>query len=264
MTGAVCPLCGAPASGNFCSSCGAALGNAPCPTCGATPETGARFCNKCGGALGHAASAGGVADPAPASTVPPVDTSRLGWWLAGATMVALMVVVAYPILRSSGSEGGPAVGAPGGGDGSPPDLSTMTPREAADRLFERVMIADAQGNDAEVGRFLPMAVSAYDIARPLDLDGLFHLSLLLSTGGDYASALAVAQEGLEEHPDHLLNLAAAAEAALAAGDEVMGRAYYGRFLELYEGELAGGPPEYSDHMQFLPGRRETAEELLSR
>ena len=42
----------------------------------------------------------------------------------------------------------------------PPDLSKMTPREAADRLFNRVMSANERGDKDETSWFSPMAIQA--------------------------------------------------------------------------------------------------------
>jgi tetratricopeptide (TPR) repeat protein len=176
--------------------------------------------------------------------------------------VALIVIIALPIVRPE--EAVPPGTAPvaGGGAGAV-DLSTMTPREAADRLYERVMRADAAGDSAQVQMFLPMSVQAYAQARPLDPDGLFHLSLLLQIGGEYADGLAVAQEALEGNPDHLLNLGAAAQAAEGQGDVGSARAYWGRFLEVYDQEMAKGLPEYGDHTSWFDGARERALQATS-
>ena len=249
-----CPRCGADASGNFCSTCGASLKQNPCPACGASPEPGARFCNNCGAALGAgrapgmavAASAGsapgasgarggargGGASRARAGAAATADgsepgQSQAGWWVAGVFFIGIILIVALPILRRENTpepSAAPAAGAPG--SGTPPDLSTMTPQEAADRLFNRVMTAAEGGNTAQVQQFMPMAIAAHEQARPLDLDRLFHLALLHQTAADYTSALAVANEILSENSDYLLGLSAAADAATALGDTASARQHY--------------------------------------
>jgi TPR repeat protein len=55
-------------------------------------------------------------------------------------------------------------------------------RDAADRLFDRVMRAVAVGDSAQAGALLPMAIAAYQRARPLDHDALYHLSVLQRNG----------------------------------------------------------------------------------
>lgn len=273
MTERECSRCGRAAEGAFCSWCGAALGSRDCTRCGAELEPGARFCNQCGaplaeeGAAGAEAGAGGDGDP-PAGTGRSTDVSQLGWWVAGGTLVALILIVAYPVLRQDAvaPDGGatPAEGAAPGAGASSVDLSSMTPREAADQLFDRVMRAASAGDSAEVRGFLPMSIQAYERARPLDVDGLFHLALMRYTGGDGEGALATALEGLEEHPSHLLNLGMAAQAAVLTGAEEVARGHYGTLLDVWDEELGRGVPEYEAHGNMLPGLRQEALDFVGR
>jgi len=178
-------------------------------------------------------------------------------------MVLLIVIVALPIMRPDASSGPVPVsgGAPAGGL-TATDLANMPPREAADRLFNRVMTAVASNNTAEWAQFLPMAIQSYDMARPLDQDGLFHLSMLHSQNQDPQAALAVAQEGLETYPDHLLNLNAAAHSAAALGDSALAGEYYQRFLDVQAVEEGKGLPEYQAHANMFPEMRAEAEAFL--
>jgi hypothetical protein len=139
----------------------------------------------------------------------------------------------------------------------------MTPREAADNLFDRVMRAVADGNTTEATNFLPMAIAAYDLARPLDADGHFHLSLLQRAAQEMDAALESALAGLAQSPDHLLNLYAAAEATVALGDSATARGYYARILEVWDREMAAGRPEYGDHGPLLPLIREDADAFVA-
>jgi len=68
--------------------------------------------------------------------------------------------------------------------GSPPDLSQMTPREAADRLLSRIMTANEQGDHAEALRFVPMAIQTYDSVGVLDRDAHYPLGLIHGVAGD--------------------------------------------------------------------------------
>jgi hypothetical protein len=138
------------------------------------------------------------------------------------------------------------------------DLNSMTPREAADRLFTRVMRGVSAGNDAEVQSFLPMALAAYDRAMPLDADGLFHRALLQITAADPDAALATAEEGLADAPTHLLLLSAAAEAQTALGNEAEARAIYARILEAWASEIGSGLADYEAHQQMMPEIESTA------
>ena len=68
--------------------------------------------------------------------------------------------------------------------GTPPDLSKMTMRDAADRLFNRIMRVSEQGNIEEAQRFVPMAVQAYNSLPVLDDDAHYHLGLIYGIAGD--------------------------------------------------------------------------------
>ena len=253
-----CPSCGtATEGGKFCANCGAALKKPECPGCGHKPPAGARFCNQCGTAMG--ASSAGAHASAGASGNP------LAWWMAGALLVGLILVIAYPVYApdraaaplpvATGRTIGPVVGA------APPDLSTMTLREQADGLFNRVMTAVSTDDSAEVVFFLPMAIQAFENAEPLDADGKFHQALLLLTGQFNAEALEGAEGILSEQPNHLLGLAIAGDASLALGDSAGARGYYKRWLDAYESEAEKELLEYQDHAPMFPEMRAKAEAL---
>lgn len=269
-----CPSCNAAVSGNFCSSCGASLKPRRCGQCGAEPEPGDRFCNQCGNflvgpaggggpaAAGAAAPAGGHARQAPG---PGGDRLPVAWITAGVLLVALIVAVAMPRISqdpppppaSQGQpRGAPALGA------SDIDLTSMTPRQAADRLFTRVMEAVSRGDSAEVNNFLPMSIAAYDRARPLDADGQFHLALLQLTGQDLDAARATVEAGLADSPDHLLLLSAAAEEAAARGDDEAAAGYYRRMLDNWDSQRESGLPEYEAHARMLPELESDARAFL--
>jgi len=179
--------------------------------------------------------------------------------MAGAFVVGIILMVAYPVYGPGRATPPPAAAAPSGA--SAVDLSSMTPRQAADRLFNRVMQAASANNDDEVLRFLPMALGAHDLVEDLDADGKFHVVLLLMQGSMDAEALAKAEEVLAEQPDHLLGLAGAADASLALGDTASARAFFQRWLDSFDSEMAKNLPEYGDHSQIFPTTRATAEAL---
>jgi len=243
-----CPVCHAEAQGAFCSHCGAPLEGAACRECSAPLVPGARYCVNCG---------------RPVQRVP----SSAPWFIAAAATIALVAVVLLAFLRPARSDAPspPTATAQAGMDGAvaAPPL-TGTPREQADRLYDRIMRASTAGDSAEVAFFLPMALAAYRGAEPLDADGLYHLSVLEAAAGDYAAARATAERILETHPDHLLGLAAAARAARSAGAEDVARRLYGRLVEVYDAERARGLPEYADHAPILPLYLQEAHELLGR
>ena len=255
-----CPSCGSSSEdGRFCANCGAALGTPQCSSCGHQPPAGARFCNQCGNAMGALPTVAHASAAAPAN--------RVAWWMAGALLLGLILVIAYPIYGPGGPAAappgavGPAGGLAGRPAGTPPDLTSMTPREAADRLFNRVMTAVATDDSTEVVGFLPMAIRALELAEPLDTDGKFHLVLLRLTGQMNAEALQGAEEILSEQPDHLLGLAMAGDASLALGDSTSARAFYARWLDSFESESEKDLLEYRDHRPMFPEMQATAEAL---
>jgi tetratricopeptide (TPR) repeat protein len=130
-------------------------------------------------------------------------------------------------------------------------LDAVDPRAVADDLFNRVVDAAAVGDTAELWAFLPLAVTAYGEAGPLDADGLFHLTTLLRIGGRGEESLAGARAILDADPDHLLGLGAAAEAAKLAGRPDEAATYYRRILEVYEVQIERPLDEYLGHASFI-------------
>ncbi|MDT8368110.1 MAG: zinc ribbon domain-containing protein [Longimicrobiales bacterium] len=274
MTTPACPGCGAPANGNFCSSCGAALSARSCPSCGASAEPGARFCTGCGAGLGTGERDGSTSAPPPSTGAPPRQgaqaaaseggaKSQLGWWMAGTMLVFLLSVVAYPILvPQKGLEVNP--GPTGGaqaqfGNANAVDLGSMTPIEAANRLFDRVMTLYEAGDTGQVAFFLPMATAAYEQAEPLEADGLYHLSTLQRLSGDPESAVETARRIVDETPTHLFGLSEMAEATLALGDTARAREYFQAVLDNWAAEQAIARPAYQMHPAVMPSLRESAD-----
>ena len=260
-----CPACGAQASGRFCESCGAAL-SAACRECGNPLPRGAKFCNMCG--------ASASASAAPAAAARP---SVLPWAITGLALLALIAVVVIPRLggrdeqpaagqppfaAAPGETGGQqAMGAPAG-DPRSVDLSSMTPRDATDRLFNRVMTAVSTGDTAQARQFVPMAVMAYQRVDSLNADGRYHLAALQLVAGDYASARAQADTLLAGNPSHLFGLFTAAQAEGGRGNQAGARALYQRFVQSYDREVAKKLPEYEEHSQGLPAMKAEAERLI--
>jgi hypothetical protein len=254
MTTDTCPQCGAAASGRFCDQCGAAI-SAACRECGNPLPKGARFCNMCGASM------------APQAAAAPARTPVLPWAVAGVAVLGLVTVLLVPRLNH-GAEPQPAPAttaaaapfapAPSGGNPASVDLSQMTPREAADRLFNRVMTAVSSGDTAQAQQFVPMAIMAYQRVDSLDADGRYHLAALQLVAGDPAAARAQADTILASSPTHLFGLFTAAEAEQRRGDAPAARALYKKFLDAYESEVAKKLPEYEEHAQGLPAMREEA------
>jgi hypothetical protein len=252
-----CPNCGKHSSGNFCGNCGTPLKSRHCTQCGAELTSRARFCTQCGAnAAGVEAGAtrkkggGGARAAASREAGTSGGDPNIGWWAAGGLLILLITVVAWPVLRPDQVAPVPTT-APAATGPAAVDLNSMTPRQAADRLYERVMLAASAGDSATAVQFLPMAIQAYDRARPLDSDGLFHLSSLQRTAGDLAAATATAAQGLADDDTHLLLLYAAGQAAAEAGDAEAARGHYQRILDVYDAEMASGNPDYDVHDRMM-------------
>ena len=131
--------------------------------------------------------------------------------------------------------------------GQPPDLSTMSPREAADRLFNRVMMADEQGNAAEVEQFSPMTVSAYEMLESLDTDALFHVGLIHAAAGNDEEARDYAERMKAVVPNHLLAALLEHRLAQADSNSTAAESAIKRFHAHYDEEISIGRPEYEHH-----------------
>lgn len=196
--------------------------------------------------------------------------ARVSWAAAGILVTTLLVVV---IVRLTPGTGNPAATAPSTTPGtlgptSAVDLASMTPRQAATRLFDRVMRSVESGDRAQAELFLPMAIASYDVIAALTLDDRFHLSLLHAAAGDATSALAVAEAGLAVRPTHLLCLAAAARAALLGGDAAKAGVHYRTLVDVYDDEVGAGLEEYGTgaeegHGELLPLLRQEARDHLA-
>lgn len=261
-----CPSCGTDSTGRFCPECGAPLADAQCVRCSATLQPGARFCTQCGTAARSAIG------------------GNTGWYVAAGVLVVMIGLVwiltardrtaadtgasasgapTAPFAQGNASGADPTAGTSSTGSMSPPPL-TGTPREQADRLFDRIMTLRESGDTGRVRFFLPMGIAAYEQAGELEADGLYHLALLQSSAGRYSDAIATAKRILAGAPDHLLALGAAAEASDESGDAAAARGYYEHFLKAYPTEKTRTTAEYIDHAKVLPRYEEEARRFLGK
>lgn len=271
----VCPRCSAVGTGRFCTECGAPLNGAPCVSCGQPLTPGSKFCHHCGTPAGPAAAKSVTHSATMANTLP--------WAVAGIAFLALFAMLAS---KGFNARRGSAVDAPmnalpnptvdvaagadaGGAGGTPdasaapfaggaaagvraPDISNLSPTDIANRLFDRIMRLNDQGKADSVAFFAPMAVQAYQMVEqeqghPLDADQRFDVGRIGEVAGALQIAKAQADTILQEHPDHLLGLLLAAQAAKLSGNTAALNTYKAKFESVKTRELAKNLPEYKRH-----------------
>jgi hypothetical protein len=229
-----CPKCGANAAGKFCSNCGTALGAAACAKCGAPLSGSAKFCHTCG-----TPRSGGAA---------PGAQGGIPWFLVGGAVVVLVAIIGALQLRPAAPP--PPVASPGG-LGGPVDLAQMTPKDAADRLFNRVMQANEMGVRDTAVMFSTMALQAYAMLDGLDDDARFHVGLIELVAGNPAGALAQADTIAAGTPTHLFASMLRADAYRATGDSAAMRRAEDAYLQNFDAELAATRPGYEHHLTWM-------------
>jgi hypothetical protein len=189
---------------------------------------------------------------------------RLALWIGAAVLVgvAIMIGVDWPTETSTSTRN---TNAGGGSQFAPPPAAPpppQSPRMVADQLFNRAMMAHETGQTQQAAIFLPEAIAAYQGLEPLDADGLFHLAVLQLADGDAEGARATSDRILATSPDHLLGLAAAAQASeKTAPNDAKG--FWQRYLDVFD-EQQGRAPEYGHHQQMFPMLSTRASEFIAR
>lgn len=195
------------------------------------------------GRAGSSVTRGSVS-PGGSTAAPP--RNNLLWAIGGLAFVAVVVIVAAQ--RASTAPVGPAgMAPPMAGGARAPDISQMSPRERASRLFDRVMRLDAEGKSDSVRLFAPMALAAHEAVGTFDLDLRYDYGRIAEVSGNLDVAAAQADSILREAPDHLLGLILAMRVAQDRGDNAAADSLRRRLLAARDGELAKGLQEYQLH-----------------
>ena len=250
-----CPSCSAPASGRFCASCGAPLAGALCGSCRAPLTPGAKFCHRCG---------------TPAGAGPTNDqvgfTAALPWAVAGIALLALIALVAAqrfgrapaptPVAGAEAPAGMPPDDAPN--PVRAPDISALSPRERANRLYDRIMRLAAAGQKDSASFFAQMGISAYMMLPQQGTDSRYDMGRIAEVAGALPVATAQADTILAQHPNHLLGLILAISTADDAGDKATARRMQQRLLAAQGTELATNAPEYRQHQNEIVAAVEQA------
>jgi hypothetical protein len=246
-----CPGCGKPAAGNFCSHCGTPIVTS-CPECDAEVKPGSRACHECGASLVAVAP-----KQWNAQAIAP-------WAAIVIAMLALGVALAALFDRGSGvaaptSPFTQSMSSAAPAPGQPVDLASMSPREAADRLYNRTMAASEKGDFAEALRFAPMALQAYDGLGTLDNDARYHVALLRLTTEDINGARVQIEMLRQSAPDHLLGFMLEHQIAERSGKKDSVARANKSFLAAYDAEMAAGRAEYQDHQGSIERFRAAAQ-----
>lgn len=261
-----CPSCGAAATGRYCSNCGAPLAGATCSACAAELSPGAKFCHRCGTAVG-----------ATAPVARESRTNALPWIVAALAFLALFAMAAgrgFNARRSNTVDGSqnalPQAGLDDRGvtedDGSggvrAPDISSLSPQERADRLYNRVMLLASQGKVDSVQFFAPMALTAYQMLSPLSADQRYDMGRIGEVAGALPLAKAQADTILRDNPNHLLGLILEARLATLAGDTTQLHSFERRLMAAEKTELAKKRVEYSRHQDDIVNALQQARKSL--
>ncbi|MBX9928994.1 MAG: hypothetical protein K2X99_08775 [Gemmatimonadaceae bacterium] len=209
-----------------------------CPACG----TSARHCSACGTAL----VAGAAAPSRPPVWVVPV--------LVGTALLAFVAGQAFGGRNAAPEAAAPPLTAAGTAAGMPPrapDISSLSPQERADRLFDRVMRLAAENKPDSVQLFAPMAQQAFAMMGTLSAHQRYDLGLLTLVAGDAAGASAEADTILKSEPQHLLGLVLAARSAEARGDTKARDRFTSKLVAVAAAERATKKPEYLDHAREI-------------
>jgi hypothetical protein len=201
---------------------------------------------------GH--SAGGTGNPI------------LPWFIAGVCVLAVFAMVIIIAVRrpepAAGNQSNVAApfaqGRPGSTTGTT-DISNMSPREAADRLFDRIARASEAGDTGQVNFFGPMTIQAYAQVSPLDPDARLHIGMVYMAMGNAAGAAAQADSLVRQARTHLFGPLLKARIAEAGNNTAALRQAYQTFLANWTAERAKNLPEYSQHDAMLNELRTAAQ-----
>jgi hypothetical protein len=191
-------------------------------------------------------------------------TATYAPWIAAATVLAAVVgYVAFSDTPPSGSAdltqsataSLPAEMAPfasgGGGTasgGRPPDISNMSPRERAGRLYDRIMRYVEEGKADSADFFAPMALASFEaLGADMDTDARYDYGRVASETKNFDIAAAQADSILRQAPTHLLGLSLAARTATLQGNSAAAKKTWVTFLASRDAELLKKLPEYEMH-----------------
>lgn len=131
------------------------------------------------------------------------------------------------------------------------DVASLSPRERADRLFNRVISAAERGDRDTTRMFAPMALLAYSMLPKMDPDAHLHRGLLYLVQSQLDSALWEARQIEAIVPEHLFGSYLRVRVFKAVGDRDKTARAYSDFVSRWEREQARARPEYEHHREVL-------------
>lgn len=138
------------------------------------------------------------------------------------------------------------------------DISGLSPNEAANRLYQRIMTYVEEGKVDSVAFFAPMALSAHELLENPTADERYHLGRIAEVADNAEIARAQADTILRSDPNDLLGLVLAARGARMAGDTAKAREFDSRLLKAADSQIASGRTDYNLHRNEIDRAMEDA------
>jgi hypothetical protein len=133
------------------------------------------------------------------------------------------------------------------GAAAAPDISTISPRERAARLYDRVMRLHEEQKRDSVSFFAQMALNAYAAIPDLDMDGRYDMARIAMVAGALPVAIAQSDTILRRDSTHLLGLLLGADLAHAANNKARAKRMESTFVTVANRERQRNLPEYEAH-----------------
>ena len=127
------------------------------------------------------------------------------------------------------------------------DISSMSPREQAARLYDRIMRLHEERKMDSVAFFAPMALGSYAEIADMDQDSRYDMARVAMVAGELAVARAQEDSMLRHDPTHLLGLLLSADLARSGNDEPAAKKAEATFVAAAPRERARKLPEYQTH-----------------
>ena len=129
----------------------------------------------------------------------------------------------------------------------------MSPRQAADRLFDRAMREAEAGNDEQAAFFANMGLQAYArvVGPDLDSDARLHMGLLALAMADYERARREADAMLTEDSRDLFGLLLLIRIAEEQGDQEERTRQVEALREAVESGTDPDAPQFEAHANLI-------------